>query len=138
MSSPNRSQCPISLALEAIGDSWSLLILRDMALRGKKRYGEFLESFEGISTNILADRLAKLEKLGIISKADDPESGKQFIYTPTAKGLDLIPVISALARWGMKHDARANPNPGLKRFIDDERRAMKKIRARFGPAQGAS
>lgn len=131
MSSAHRSQCPVSLALEAIGDSWSLLILRDMVLVGKKRYREFLASSEGISTNILANRLAKLEKLGIITKTDDPESGKQFVYAPTELALDLVPVVAALARWGMKHGKHASPNPGLMRFIGDERRLTREIRSKF-------
>jgi DNA-binding HxlR family transcriptional regulator len=108
------------LSLEVIGDKWSLLILRDL-IAGKKRYQEFLGSREGISTNILADRLAKLEKRGIISKSDDPESKKQFIYAPTEKGLDLMPILVELARWGIKHD----PNTDRSKPIVKEIQKMK-------------
>src|SRR5215471_162751 len=94
-----RSHCPVSLALEAIGDRWSLLILRDLIMRGKSRYQEFLNSEEGISTNILADRLMQLEGHGLISKSDDPDDKRQFRYTPTQKELDLMPVIFEMARW---------------------------------------
>ena len=99
-----RSHCPISLALEAIGDRWSLLILRDVIMRGKTRYQEFLSSEEGIATNILADRLARLEQQGLISKAADPADKRQFRYAPTQKSLDLLPVIFEMARWSAKYD----------------------------------
>jgi DNA-binding HxlR family transcriptional regulator len=107
-----RSHCPVSLALEAVGDKWSLLILRDLILRGKSRYQELLDSGEGISTNILADRLVKLEQLGLILKSDDPTDKRQVRYLPTQKGLDLLPVILEMARWSYKYDPntdRASP-----------------------------
>jgi len=99
-----RSHCPISLALEAIGDKWSLLILRDLILRGKQRYQELLHSEERISTNILADRLIRLEHDGLISKVADPGDGRQYRYIPTQKALDLLPVIAEMARWTAKYD----------------------------------
>lgn len=99
-----RSHCPISLALEAIGDKWSLLILRDLIMRGKTRYQEFLNSEEGIATNILADRLARLEQQGLIAKADDPADKRQFRYAPTQKSLDLLPVIFEMGRWSARYD----------------------------------
>jgi DNA-binding HxlR family transcriptional regulator len=86
-----RSDCPISLALEAFGDRWSLLILRDLLLRSRKHYQEFLNAEENISTNVLADRLIQLEELGIISKSDDPENKKQYIYAPTRRVSILYP-----------------------------------------------
>jgi DNA-binding HxlR family transcriptional regulator len=108
-----RSNCPVSRALEAIGDRWSLLILRDLILRGKRRYQEFLDSEEGISTNILADRLARLERQGLISKSGDPDDKRQFVYTPTEKGLDLLPVVFEMARWSMKYDPSAKGQQSL-------------------------
>jgi len=112
-----RSHCPVSLALEAIGDKWSLLILRDLIMRGKRRYQELLSSEEGISTNILADRLVRLESLGLIAKSDDPDDKRQFRYSPTKKGLDLLPVIFEMARWSSKYDPRIDAaHPFLKRM----------------------
>ena len=107
-----RSHCPVSLALEAVGDKWSLLILRDLILRGKRRYAELLDSGERISTNILADRLIRLERLGLILKSDDPDDKRQIRYVPTQKGRDLLPVIVEMARWSFKYDPytdRASP-----------------------------
>src|SRR6185437_11955263 len=88
-----RSHCPISSALDIFGDKWSLLVMRDLLFRNKAHYREFLASEEGIATNILADRLARLEAAGLIERTgEDPRSGKQ-AYLATAKGQDLIPLL---------------------------------------------
>lgn len=133
MKDAGRSRCPISLSLEMIGDRWSLLVLRDLILRGKQRYGEFLESPEGIATNILADRLARLEDCGLISRSRDPENRKQVLYSPTKRGLDFLPVLIELIRWGLKHEPRSGTlPPGLQRMRANERQYKKEILARFG------
>src|ERR1700740_1167472 len=88
-----RSDCPINFALETFGDSWSLLIIRDMVYFGKKTYGEFLESEEGMATNILASRLARLEQQGILLKHPSPSDKRKEEYVLTEKGLDLIPFL---------------------------------------------
>jgi DNA-binding HxlR family transcriptional regulator len=127
-----RSHCPISLALEAVGDKWSLLILRDLIMRGKSRYQEFLNSEEGIATNILADRLVRLERLGLISKSDDPDDKRQFLYSPTQKGLDLLPVIFEMARWSVKYDPHTDAtSPFLKRMKAGKEELMKQILSQF-------
>jgi DNA-binding HxlR family transcriptional regulator len=128
-----RSHCPISLSLEVLGDKWSLLVLRDLLLRGKRRYQEFLAADEGISTNILAERLVRLEKRDVITKAKDPADGRQFLYTPTQKGLDLLPVILELAQWGIKHDPNTDlTRPITKRLAARGSRTLEKeIRSRF-------
>lgn len=95
-----RSPCPISCSLEVIGDKWSLLILRDMILAGKSTYNEFLNSPEGIATNILNDRLKKLTQWGIVTFSGTEKRKK---YTLTKIGLDLKPVIDAIGTFGMKH-----------------------------------
>src|SRR3979411_2933064 len=87
-----RSGCPLHASVEIFGDRWSLLIIRDMMLRGFRSYKEFLESYEGIATNILADRLRKLVAHGIITTEQDPSDGRKLIYLLTAKGIDLAPV----------------------------------------------
>ena len=127
-----RSKCAISLTLELLGDRWTLLVIRDMLIFQKKRYQDFLESPEKISTNILADRLFRLQQLGIITKSGDPDNKKQFIYAPTAKGIDLLPILFDLARWGIKHDPRTDLKHGLvHRFVHDEQKWSKEIRALF-------
>jgi len=81
-------------SVEILGDRWSLLIIRDMMLRGFRTYKEFLDSYEGIATNILADRLRKLIAHGIIATQPDPSDGRKLFYLLTAKGLDLAPVLT--------------------------------------------
>lgn len=95
-----RSQCPISMLLDIVGDKWSLLILRDAVLFNKRRYREFLASPEGISTNILAARLKQLECHGLLEKFSDIEDGKAFLYVPTERAVKLMPVVVEVIRWG--------------------------------------
>lgn len=99
-----RSRCPINYALEIFGDRWTLLLLRDLILFGKEHYRELLASEEGIATNILADRLKRLEISGIITRERDPEDGRQFIYRTTEEGLALTPVLLEIAAWASVHD----------------------------------
>lgn len=98
-----RSTCPISSALDIFGDKWSLLVLRDLLFRGKRHYRQFHASEEGVATNILADRLERLEEAGLIRKTGgNPRSGQQS-YQATAKAKDLIPVLIELMLWSDKH-----------------------------------
>ena len=99
-----RSDCPINFALEIFGDPWSLLIIRDIVYFGKKTYGEFLASEEGMATNILASRLAHLEHQGILMKQLFEKDKRKEEYVLTEKGLDLIPVLVDMANWGTEHD----------------------------------
>src|SRR5262245_5896751 len=112
-----RSGCPVSFTLDLLGDKWTLLIVRDMIFMGKKYYREFLESAEGIATNILADRLKRLEREGIINRCNDPENQTQFIYELTDKGLDLLPVILQMILWGAKYDPKTEAPPQVVRQI---------------------
>ena len=98
-----RSLCPISLALDVIGDKWSLLILRDLMFAGKSHYRELLQSDEGISSNILAERLKRLVEAGLLTKTDDPSHKQKAIYRLTAMGIDLLPAIAQLGIWGRKY-----------------------------------
>jgi DNA-binding HxlR family transcriptional regulator len=99
-----RSDCPINFALETFGDSWSLLLIRDIVYFGKKTFGEFLASEEGMATNILASRLARLEERGILMKKPSGQDKRKEEYVLTEKGLDLIPVLVEMANWSAEHD----------------------------------
>lgn len=98
-----RSTCPISTALDIIGDKWSLLIIRDLAFNEKSTYGEFLNAEEKIATNILADRLALLECANIISKHRHPNHKLKLVYKLTPKGLDLLPLLVEIIAWSEKY-----------------------------------
>lgn len=99
-----RSSCAAASTLDIVGDKWSLLVIRDL-LRGKATYGELLESPERIPTNILAERLRRLEDNGLIEKTPYQERPRRFAYSLTAKGKDMGGVLLALVRWGRKHIA---------------------------------
>jgi DNA-binding HxlR family transcriptional regulator len=103
-----RSGCPLNASVEMLGDRWSLLILRDMMLRGYSTFNEFLHSDEKIATNILTDRLRRLESYGIVSTQRDPADGRKIIYTLTAKGIDLAPVLAEMVLWAARHEETAN------------------------------
>ena len=103
-----RSGCPLNASVEMLGDKWSLLILRDMMLRGARTYNELLQCHEKIATNILADRLRKLESNGLVEAAPDPSDGRKRIYLLTAKGIDLAPVLTEMVLWASKHEPTGN------------------------------
>src|ERR1700756_4818609 len=103
-----RSGCPLNASVEMLGDRWSLLILRDMMLRRFSTFKEFLSSYEGIATNILADRLKRLIAHGIITTKEDPSDGRKLIYVLTPKGLDLPPAPPQMVLWASKHEETGN------------------------------
>jgi DNA-binding HxlR family transcriptional regulator len=103
-----RSGCPLNASVEMLGDRWSLLIVRDMMLRGSRTFKEFLESHEGIASNILTDRLRKLAAYGIIATQQDPSDGRKTIYLLTKKGIDLAPVLTEMVLWAAAHEATEN------------------------------
>jgi DNA-binding HxlR family transcriptional regulator len=102
--SARRSGCPVSICLEVFGDRWSLLIVRDLMVRGYRSFKEFQDSGEGIATNILADRLRKLEAGGIITAEAEESDGRRINYRLTEKGIDLAPVMLDLLIWGAQHE----------------------------------
>ena len=103
-----RLGCPLNASVEILGDRWSLLIIRDMMLRGSRTYKEFLQSHERIATNILADRLRRLIAYGIITTEPDPSDGRKRIYLLTAKGIDLAPVMTEMVLWAAAHEETGN------------------------------
>jgi DNA-binding HxlR family transcriptional regulator len=125
-----RSGCPLNASVEMLGDRWSLLIIRDMMLRGFRSYKEFLESYEGIATNILADRLRKLEAYGIISTGRDPSDGRKVIYALTEKGIDLAPVMAEMVLWAAAHEDTGN-EPLVKELQRDKEGFIAAVRQRW-------
>jgi DNA-binding HxlR family transcriptional regulator len=102
--SKRRSGCPVSMSLERFGDRWSLLIIRDLMVRGFRTFKEFRESGEGIATNILADRLHKLEAAGIITAEAEETDARRVNYRLTEKGIDLAPVLLELLIWAARYE----------------------------------
>ena len=132
MARTKRSHCPISFALDIFGDKWSLLILRDLIFKNKEHYEDFLQSDEGISTNILADRLKTLKREGLIRSSPDKENGRKIVYSPTPKALDLIPMILEIVGWSAKYDPKtAAPREFLEMLKKDRKGLAKKIRSNF-------
>lgn len=104
MSETQRSGCPINLTLELLGDKWSLLVIRDMIFGNRRHFRELLtKSDEGISSNILADRLKTLVEEGIMTRADDPTHKQKAIYSLTEQGIELLPILAQMSAWGFKY-----------------------------------
>lgn len=104
MRKDHRSECVMNLTVEMIGDQWSLLVIRDIMFMNRRHFRELLtESQEGIASNILADRLQRLVKQGIIVKSHDPSHKQKAIYSLTEKGIDLLPLLMEMSAWGQKH-----------------------------------
>ena len=104
-----RSRCPVSCTLDILGDRWSLLVIRDLAV-GKRRYAEFLESPEGIPTNILAERLKRLKAAGVIRGRRYSDHPPRLEYELTVKGEELRPILRAMVDWGVKHAGARMPD----------------------------
>jgi len=99
-----RSGCPINLTLEVLGDRWSLIVIRDIMFGDRRHYRELLvNSEEGISSNILAERLKTLLDCGIITKADDPSHKQKAIHSLTEQGIELLPILAQIGAWGVKY-----------------------------------
>ena len=106
-----RSDCPINYALEYLGDKWTLLVIRDLVFEGKKFYKDFLGSKEGIATNVLSDRLKRLEGLEIIESKVYEQLRTQKVYSLTEKGKDLIPILIEMILWSAKYKDGLNVSP---------------------------
>jgi DNA-binding HxlR family transcriptional regulator len=125
-----RSGCPLNASVEMLGDRWSLLIIRDMMLAGAHTYKTFLECYEGIATNILADRLRKLVDYGIITTEPDPSDGRKTTYLLTQKGIDLAPVLTEMVLWAAAHENTGNQ--ALVRLMrEDKEKFLAGVRQRW-------
>jgi len=115
-----QSGCPVAFSLDNFGDKWSIVIIRDMILNGKKYYSEFLESPERIASNILAERLKRLEETSVITKNSDPENQKKYVYELTQKGIDLLPLVLEAVIWGSKYvPENTTPKEFLRRLTKE-------------------
>jgi len=126
----SRSGCPLNVSVEILGDRWSLLIIRDMMLRGFRSYTQFLDSYERIATNILAHRLKKLEGYGIIATYQDPLDGRKRIYTLTKKGMDLAPVLTEMVLWTAAHEEHQNPEL-IRQIKKDKQKFLAAVRQKW-------
>jgi DNA-binding HxlR family transcriptional regulator len=125
-----RSGCPLNASVEMLGDRWSLLVIRDMMVRGYRTFKEFLSSDEHIATNILADRLRRLEDYGIITTQPDPSDGRKLFYLLTAKGMDLAPILTEMVLWAAAHEDTGNQ--ALVRLIKkDKAKFLAEVRKRW-------
>jgi DNA-binding HxlR family transcriptional regulator len=129
------SNCPINASLLVLGDRWSLLVVRDLLFAGYRTFNEFLNSGQGIATNILADRIKGLLEAGIIVKEPDPDDGRKWIYSLTAKGVDLAPVLLELSQWGSTYEDGVAPPGVLERWKSDRAGFLAELRKRAKPAK---
>lgn len=112
-----RSSCPVACTLDLVGDRWTFLIIRDL-MAGKSRYGEFLGSAEGIPSNLLAERLRRLEAAGIVARRPYQTNPPRFSYHLTADGLELAPGVGVLAQWGLRHVHDTKAHAMLAKYLE--------------------
>jgi DNA-binding HxlR family transcriptional regulator len=121
-----QSGCPVAFGLDMFGDKWTLVVVRDMIMWSKRHFNELLACREKMASNILADRLKRLEEECVISKTKDPENESKFIYELTPKGKDLIPLILEIMLWGSKHAPNSDAPPELVRWVKKDRDGVTK------------
>jgi DNA-binding HxlR family transcriptional regulator len=127
----HRSGCPVSVSLEVFGDRWSLLIIRDLMVRGFRGFNDFLNSGEGIATNILAGRLRRLEAAGIISSEAGEDDARRVHYRLTRKGIDLAPVLLELLIWGARHQKTGLPCALIDNLASRRAEVLAEVRRRW-------
>ena len=130
-SAKHRSGCPVSVCLEVFGDRWSLLIVRDMMVRGYRTFKQFYESGEGIATNILATRLERLQEAGIIHAQVEEFDGRRVNYRLTEKGIDLAPVLLELLLWGARHEETGAPCAVMAELAKNREQLLAETRRRW-------
>lgn len=126
-----RSGCPVNVSLERFGDRWSLLLIRDMMVRGYKTFKEFEQSGEGIATNILANRLARLRETGIVMTEPDPEDGRRVHYRLTEKGIDLAGVVLELLIWSTRWEETAAPSNVMREMEANRAGVVEEVKRRW-------
>ena len=127
-----RSECSLSSGLEILGDKWTLLIIRDLMFTNRQEFGHFLQSGEGISTNILTERLQRLQYYGLILKNPHPDHGKKYIYTLTDEGIKLAPTIFEFTLWASQSIENTFVPPQILSAIkNDQAKLLKLIKKRI-------
>lgn len=126
-----RSDCPLNISLEMFGDRWTLLIVRDLMFKDRRSFKDFLESEEGIASNILTDRLKRLESSGIIEKRAHPGDARKFLYRLTAKGLALAPMLIEMISWAARHEKTAAPPEAIERMTKHRDEFLAELRERW-------
>ena len=126
-----RSGCPVSISLERFGDRWSLLIIRDLMVRSYRRFKDFQEAGEGIATNILADRLRKLQAAGIVMVEADQTDRRKLNYRLTEKGIDLAPVMLELLVWASRHEETEAPCAVIQNMAQNREAVLAETRRRW-------
>ncbi|MGJ0502846.1 MAG: winged helix-turn-helix transcriptional regulator [Methylocystis sp.] len=129
-----RSDCPLNVCLEIFGDRWSLLIIRDLLFKKRHEFKDYLAAKERIATNVLSDRLRRLEASGIITKTAHPSDARKADYRLTEKGLDLAPLLFEMALWATKHEKTDAPTALVRRMSDDRSNLLAELRANHTPA----
>lgn len=129
-----RSGCPISIALEIFGDSWSLLIVRDLMFKGLRTFNEFSAAGEGIATNILTDRLAKLEAAGILAGQPDPADARRIHYRLTERGIDLAPALIEIVLWSARYEDTDAPPSTIRAMRSRRKQFLADVRKRWAKA----
>lgn len=127
----NRSLCPLNVSLEIFGDRWTLLIVRDLMLKGRNTFREFLDGGEDIASNVLAERLTRLEAHGIVKRRPNARDGRSHIYRLTEKGIQLAPVLLEMILWAARHEETAAPQSEVRRMRQDRDAYLSEIRARW-------
>ncbi|MFZ2508144.1 MAG: helix-turn-helix domain-containing protein [Steroidobacteraceae bacterium] len=133
----HRSGCPIGITLDMLGDPWTLLIVRDLMFKGGKTFGDFLSSGEGIATNILTDRLCRLESNDIVEKRRDPADARRLIYRLSAKGIDLAPVLVEIVLWAASYEKTGAPPHLVEAMRNDKIAFLAQLRAQWQAASSA-
>jgi DNA-binding HxlR family transcriptional regulator len=118
-----RPPCPVTFALEVFGDRWTLLVLRDVLLKARYSYKALLTANPGIATNILADRLKRLERRMLVTKERDESDARQFLYKPTLLAISVIPMLVEMMVWGSEN-GNAKVDPEFKRRFKSDREAL--------------
>jgi DNA-binding HxlR family transcriptional regulator len=121
-----RSDCPIHFGLEVFGDPWTLLILRDLLLKGRSTYTDFLHAEEGIATNVLADRLTRLEQDGLVVADRGAGGGRARRYRPTSKAIDLLPVLLEIIAWSAAYDPATAADPAFVARLRSDRAGLER------------
>lgn len=129
--SKRRSQCPVSISLDLLGDRWSLLVIRDLMVRGYRTFREFQSAGEGIATNILSDRLKKLEAARILRAEPSKDDGRSTHYHLTAKGIALAPVLLELMIWGAQQEETAAPCAFIENMEANREAVLKEAHRRW-------